>query len=99
LRILSEELQGKLQGYSILNHLKPKVYEPYYNHTTGILSILLHCKEEEGAKIGEYEFQSIIGNPFGDIDNILLERIANLVDDAERISAVFIDNPFNANEQ
>jgi hypothetical protein len=30
------------------------VYEPYYNHATGVLSILLQCKEEEGAKIGEY---------------------------------------------
>jgi hypothetical protein len=99
LRILSEELQDKLQGYTILNHLKPKVYEPYYNPATGFLSILIHCKEEEGTKFGEYEFQTIIGNPFGDIDNILLERINNLVDDAIRISAIYIDNPLNANEQ
>lgn len=99
LRILSEELQGKLPNYTILNHLKPKVYEPYYNHATGMLSILIHCKEEEGTKVGDYEFQSIIGNPFGDIDNILLERIGNLVDDAQRMSAIFLDNPLNANEQ
>ncbi len=47
--------------------------------------------------MGSYEFQSIIGNPFGDIDNIQLGRIANLIDDAQRISAAFIDNPLNVN--
>lgn len=73
-RILNEELQGKLPAgtYNLLNHFKPKVYEPFYNHSTGILSILLHCQAEEGARVGEYEFQPIIGNPFGDIDAILL---------------------------
>lgn len=100
-RVLTEELEGALQpeSYTILSHLKPKVYEPFYNHSTGVLTILLQCRLDEATKIGEYEFQPIIGNPFGDIDSILLERINNLVDDAQRISGVFIDNPLNANEQ
>jgi hypothetical protein len=32
----------------------------------------MHCKLEEGTRVGDYEFQPIIGNPFGDIDSILL---------------------------
>jgi hypothetical protein len=58
---------------------------------------LLECKEEETFKTNGYEFQSIIGNPFGDIDNILLDRIGNLVDDSIRITSVFLDNPLNTN--
>jgi hypothetical protein len=98
-RILSEELEGKLQSnFTILSQFKPKVYEPFYNHTTGTLSILLQCNEEESFKVKGYEFQSIIGNPF-EFDNILLERIGTLVDDSTRITQAFLDNPLNFNDQ
>lgn len=49
--------------------------------------------------MGDYEFQTIIANPFGDIDNILLQRLGNLVDDAQRMSAIFLENPLNFNEE
>lgn len=43
-RVLGKELEGKLSGYNVMSHLKAKVYEPFYNHSTGTLCILLYCK-------------------------------------------------------
>lgn len=45
-RILKDDLQDKLTKFDIINHFKPKVYEPFYNSTTNTLSILLKCSPE-----------------------------------------------------
>lgn len=42
-RIIREDLKGDLteDKYKLINHFKPKEYEPYYNPSTNTLTILL----------------------------------------------------------
>ena len=41
--MLKEDLEEKLGKFEVINHFKPKVYEPFYNSITNTLSILLKC--------------------------------------------------------
>ena len=61
---MEKELEGKLKDYTLINHLKAKVYEPFYNPLTNTLTILAKCEADESLKINNYEFHSITGNPF-----------------------------------
>lgn len=94
-RILRDELKGALTQFTLLNHFKPKVYEPFYSHETGTLTILLHCKEPEDFTVDNYSFQTIIGNPFADFDEIMIGKIGSLVDESAKIAELFMDNPLN----
>lgn len=96
-RVLREDLEQKFGKFEVINHFKPKVYEPFYNSNTNSLTILLKCSpEDENLKIKNYQFQSIIGNPFGDVDQILVDRIAGLVNDSQKLVSIFVENPLNA---
>lgn len=36
-----------------------------------------------------------MGNTFGDVDEILVDKITGLVNDSEKLVSIFVDNPFN----
>ena len=93
------ELDNKIKC-NLINHLKAKVYEPFYNPQTKTLTILAECKEvDENIKINNYEFHSIIGNPFAElIDNTLLDKMNNLISGSAEVVNKFIDNPLNVSK-
>ena len=79
-RIIRDDLNGALteDKYILINHFKPKEYEPFYNPSTNTLTILLECSLEESFNVNGFEFQSIISNSFAEFDPIILQTFATL---------------------
>lgn len=100
-RIIRDDLNGALteDKYKLVNHFKPKEYEPFYNSSTNTLTILLECSVEESFNVNGFEFQSIISNSFAEFDPIILQTFATLTKDAANFTSDFIDSPANLNEQ
>lgn len=97
-RLFKVHLKNKIapEQVNILNRLKPKVYEPYYNAVTNSLAILVECKTDENMEIDNYKFQEILPNSFSEyFDEILMDKIRNVVGESEKIVDIFLDNPLN----
>jgi CRISPR/Cas system CSM-associated protein Csm2 small subunit len=95
-RVMEGELEGKIKQFTLVNHLKAKVYEPFYNAEANTLAILVKCEADENLKIKQYEFQSIMGNTFGElIDETLKDKINQLVSSSKEVTSKFLENPLN----
>lgn len=95
-RLFKTELKAKISDYNVINRLKPKVYEPFYNSITNSLAILVECKADENLVIDDYRFQQILPNSFSEyFDEILMDKIRNVVGDSQKIIETFLENPLN----
>ena len=80
--------------YEVSSHFKPKVCEPFYNHSTHTLTIILHCKVDENLTVGDYKFQELFGNVL-DEKGLYQDRMSTVVSQSREIIDEFNKNALN----
>lgn len=93
-RIIQTELNGLIKlddnQFKQLNSFKPKVYEEFFNKATNTFAVLIECKSEFEFK--DYKFNELI--PYqGENDDLMEERLKNLIDESAKIVPTIIEHP------